>query len=118
MTDDLVLYGENGKEIALPLHWVVCDRCRGEGKHTNPSIDGNGITGSEWAEMCYEDEDFAEHYFSGVYDVTCEECDGKRVTKAVNLSAMSPEQVEEYELQQQERRREELDSYYERRAGA
>jgi hypothetical protein len=116
--DDLVIYGENGVEIKLPLHWVVCDRCRGEGKHTNPSIDGNGITDREWAEMCYEDESFAQNYFSGVYDVTCEECDGRRVTKAVNLGAMSPEHVEAYELQQQERRRQELDNYYERRAGA
>ena len=116
--DDLVLYGENGKEIVLPTCWAVCDRCHGEGKHSNPSIDGNGITASEMDEMCYHDEDFAENYFSGLYDVTCHECEGKRVTKVVNLGAMSPEHVEAYEQQQQERRREELDSYYERRAGA
>jgi len=116
--DDLVLYGENGKEIVLPTCWEVCDRCHGEGKHSNPSIDGNGITASEMDEMCYHDEDFAENYFSGVYDVTCHECEGNRVTKVVNLGAMSTEHVEAYEQQQKERRREELDSYYERRAGA
>ena len=116
--DDLVLYGENGKEITLPTRWVVCDRCDGEGKHTNPSIDGNGITSSEMVEMCYEDEDFAEHYFNGVYDVTCHECDGKRVTKAVNFGAMSEADVAEYKLQQEQRREAELESYYERRAGA
>ena len=116
--DDLFLYGENGKEIPLPTCWEVCDRCNGEGKHSNPSIDGNGITASEMAEMCYEDEDFADNYFSGVYDVTCHQCDGKRVMKVVNLGAMSEEDIAEYHSQQEQRRESELESYYERRAGA
>ena len=116
--DDLFLYGENGKEIPLPTCWEVCDRCHGEGKHSNPSIDGNGITASEMAEMCYEDEDFADNYFSGVYDVTCHQCDGKRVMKVVNLGAMSKEDIAEYHSQQEQRRESELESYYERRAGA
>ena len=116
--DDFVLYTEDDREIKLPTHWEVCDRCHGEGKHSNPSIDGNGITASEMDEMCYHDEDFAENYFSGVYDVTCHECDGKRVTKVVNLNAMSPEDVKEYYEQQAQRRESELESYYERRAGA
>ncbi len=102
----------------LPTRWEVCDRCHGEGKHTNPSIDGNGITSSEWQEMCYEDEDFAENYFNGAYDVVCEKCDGKRVMKVVNLAAMSESWVAEYHKQEERRRDEELESYYERRAGA
>ncbi len=116
--DDLILYGENGKEIQLPTCWAVCDRCHGEGKHSNPAIDGNGITASEMAEMCYEDESFAENYFGGVYDVTCHQCDGKRVMKVVNLGAMSDADVAEYRSQQEQRRESELESYYERRAGA
>ena len=102
----------------LPTRWEVCDRCHGEGKHTNPSIDGNGITSSEWQEMCYEDEDFAENYFNGVYDVVCEKCSGKRVMKVVNLAEMSEADVAEWHEQEEQRRQDELDSYYERRAGA
>lgn len=116
--DDLFLYGENGKEIPLPTCWAVCDRCHGEGKHSNPAIDGNGITASEMDEMCYHDEDFAENYFGGLYDVTCHQCDGKRVMKVVNLGAMSEEDIAEYQSEQEQRRIDELESYYERRAGA
>ena len=104
--------------MSVPTCWAVCDRCHGEGKHTNPSIDGNGITASEMAEMCHEDESFAENYFSGVYDVVCHQCDGKRVMRAVNFSAMSEADIAEYESEQEQHRLDELESYYERRAGA
>jgi hypothetical protein len=67
----------------LPAEYVVCYQCKGHGSHVNPSIDGNGITGSEWAELCAEDEDFAENYMGGVYDVQCEECHGLRVVLEV-----------------------------------
>ena len=56
--------------------YQVCPRCEGEGTHTNPSIDGNGITSSEMAELGPE---FEEAYFSGRYDVQCELCRGRRV---------------------------------------
>ena len=38
-------------ELALPAKFEVCHRCQGTGTHTNPSIDGNGITASEIAGM-------------------------------------------------------------------
>lgn len=50
-------------EVELPARFEVCDRCHGEGKHVNPSIDGDGITESEWREMCHEDEEFPDKYF-------------------------------------------------------
>lgn len=56
--------------------FIVCPRCRGEGNVVNPEVDGNGITAEEFD----EDPDFRENYFSGVYDVLCPMCRGKRVT--------------------------------------
>lgn len=54
---------------------VVCPSCRGRGKYVNPGIDSNGISANEF----YEDPEFADAYFAGTYDVTCEECQGANV---------------------------------------
>jgi hypothetical protein len=69
-------------EVALPASYEVCSRCRGEGKHTNPAIDGNGITAEEF-DRDWDDES-KEAYFAGDYDVLCGECGGKRVTLVIN----------------------------------
>jgi hypothetical protein len=66
--------------ILLPAKRVVCPRCDGSGTHVNPSIDGNGLT----AEDFVEDPDFRESYFSGVYDVRCERCDGNNVVDEID----------------------------------
>jgi len=73
---------DDGNEIeaSLPAEYEVCDHCHGEGKHVNPSIDGNGITQSEMEEL---GDDFRESYFRGDYDVNCETCGGKRVVLEV-----------------------------------
>lgn len=68
-------------EVQLPAKYEVCDRCQGVGSHVNPSIDGNGITASEWAEWDIEDR---EHYMSGIYDVACHDCHGARVVLCVD----------------------------------
>lgn len=52
--------------------WVICDRCRGEGKHDHPAF-SNGITQDEWEQWDYEERD---DYFSGKYDVPCTDCGG------------------------------------------
>lgn len=59
---------ENGK-----FTWAICPLCSGHGKHVNPSIDASGISAEDFA----EDPDFAEEYFSGGYDVTCAQCQGR-----------------------------------------
>lgn len=73
-------------EIEFPAKMEVCARCEGTGKHTNPSIDGNGITGSEWAE--WDDED-RETYMNGGYDVRCEACHGANVVPSPDWSRAS-----------------------------
>jgi len=66
-------------EMELPAHWEICHRCRGEGSHTNPSIDGHGISAEEWNGPDW-DEDEKETYLSGGYDVACEAgCIGGKV---------------------------------------
>jgi hypothetical protein len=61
--------------------WLVCPVCDGEGKTVNPNIDANGLTAEDFA----EDPDFAEDYKSGMYDITCAACSGKRVVKQARL---------------------------------
>lgn len=84
---------EDGTTVKLPMRFEVCRVCRGEGKHVNPSIDAGGIS----AEQFSEDPDFAESYFGGSYDVTCQCCKGLRVERVVDLEAMSDELRAEYQ---------------------
>ena len=84
------LYDDEGDTIhvSFPAHYEVCSRCRGEGKHVNPSIDGHGISPEEFA----EDPDFEEAYFRGDYDVTCGECKGMRVVLVEDPDLFNAEQ--------------------------
>lgn len=61
--------------------YVICPTCGGEGKTVNPNVDAHGLTAEDFA----EDPDFAENYMSGLYDVTCGACDGKRVVTRERL---------------------------------
>lgn len=83
-------------EIELPTKYEVCPVCRGEGKHVNPSIDAGGLSMNEF----YDDPDFAEDYFGGTYDVTCNRCRGKRVVKAADWDALTSEQREALKAQE------------------
>ena len=56
-----------------------CTRCRGKGTHVNPAIDGNGITSDEMDRHDHDDPEFRDNYRRGMYDVTCELCNGKRL---------------------------------------
>ena len=84
---------EDEVEITFPAKLIMCERCLGEGRHTNPSIDGHGITQSEMAEL---GEEFFEDYMSGVYDVGCEECKGIGKVKIVDEARLGREQRMEY----------------------
>ena len=98
----------------LPAVWEVCPTCEGEGKHVNRNVDGHGITAEEFA----DDPDFAEDYFAGVYDVTCEECKGRRVVKELDRDKCPPYLLALYDQEQED------EAYYahisamERRMGA
>jgi hypothetical protein len=64
--------------------WIVCPVCDGEGKTVNPNIDAHGLTKEDFD----EDPDFAEDYMSGVYDITCAACSGKRVVKQARIDEL------------------------------
>lgn len=70
-------FSREGK--TLETHKIVCPQCDGSGHTTNPAIDGNGLS----AEDFHADPDFAEDYFSGRYDVRCNECNGHNVIDEV-----------------------------------
>lgn len=65
--------------------WEICDRCRGHGKHVNPNVDGHGLSREDFD----EDPDFAENYFSGMYDVSCHDCGGLGRVKVPIVSRLS-----------------------------
>lgn len=79
---------DDGEEIVaqLPAKYEVCYRCDGGGTHVNPNIDGHGISAEEWHNDWDEEE--RELYMAGAYDVSCEECNGKRVLLVVDEDAI------------------------------
>lgn len=91
-------------EYQLPWKWEICRNCRGMGSHVNRAIDGNGISAEEFA----EDPDFEEAYFSGAYDVPCDNgCTGGKA-KVLDRDRATPDQIRDYE--------EWLESHYETEA--
>jgi hypothetical protein len=83
MTITFMLDQDEGEPLdcVFPFKFDVCGTCDGKGKHVNPSIDSEGITGSEMEELGPE---FMEDYMGGVYDVPCAECGGQRVVPVVD----------------------------------
>lgn len=67
--------GQEPAEIRIPIKWVVCPCCDGRGSYVNPGVDSHGLSADDF----YEDPEFAEDYWRGNYDVTCDTCRGQRV---------------------------------------
>lgn len=90
--------GEEPEPVKIPANFEVCGTCRGTGSMVDPSIDSNGITGSEMEEL---GDDFRESYFRGDYDITCSECKGRRVVLEARrdiLDETQKEVLEAYEI--------------------
>lgn len=102
---EVEIYFDDRSEVyVLPHKYIVCPNCEGEGSTVNPSIDGSGISADEFL----EDPSFYEDYMSGVYDITCRVCKGKRVIKAIdsdNLNDKEKEIFSLYQKQEEEERR-------------
>jgi LSD1 subclass zinc finger protein len=88
---------ELDEEVTLPGVHEVCETCRGNGTHVNPSIDGNGLSQEDMTDI-----DFMEDYMSGAYDVRCTECHGKRVVVALDMDRCTQAQIDAYCAYQQE----------------
>jgi len=116
MTENaIILYKEDGTEVELPVKFELCSRCEGKGTHVNPAVDGNGITGEEWANDW--DEDSREMYMTGGYDVSCYACHGKRVVPVADRERMSDDDWREYMAQLDEDARDAEVQAYELRMG-
>ena len=100
-------------EVVLNAKFEVCWTCGGKGTHVSKSIDSNGIS----AEDFDRDPDFREEYFSGMYDVTCEECKGRNVTLIVDDENNTPENLKIYFDYLDDCYRDQMERDAERRAG-
>ena len=80
----------------LPHKWGVCDVCRGNGTHVNPSIDCGGLTAKDFA----RDPDFSEAYGRGEYDQPCNKCGGRTTVPVADFDRISEEDRKVYEAQQ------------------
>jgi hypothetical protein len=81
--------------VKVPVYFEVCGTCDGKGSHVNPSIDSHGLGREDFD----EDPDFAEHYFSGGYDVPCYGCAGKRVVPVLDRARANPALVKALDKQ-------------------
>ena len=111
---------DDGDEIEaeLPARFEVCGSCEGHGTHLNPSIGQHAYTAEEFYESF--DEEQAAEYFKrgGRYDVTCEECQGKRVVAVVNLTEAECRSAEQREALAAYKRKQRDDWEYERECAA
>jgi hypothetical protein len=81
---------EEYPDVKWPTVREKCERCDGHGKHVNPSIDGHGISMQEFD----EDPEFRQAYFSGRYDVRCEECDGEKIVEYLDWENLKGEALQ------------------------
>lgn len=72
--------------IAVPLHWEICQQCRGEG--TSTAYLG-AYTQSDREEMGDDWYEFIEDWQRGVYDQSCDGCDGTGKVKVVDEDAIA-----------------------------
>jgi hypothetical protein len=66
----------SSEDVWIKISFEVCPTCDGKGSHINPSIDSHGIGAEEWAEWDHDDR---EAYLTGGFDVSCYQCNGRRV---------------------------------------
>lgn len=73
-------YGQEDDEgmpifTPIPIHMIVCPTCEGRGEYVNPNIDRQGLT----REDLESDEEFADGYFEGHFNIQCDHCKGMNV---------------------------------------
>ena len=113
----VVQAGEGEEPVRFPARREVCPTCEGKGSHVNPDVDSHGITAAEM----FEDGDFAEDYFGGVFDVPCFECNGLRVVSVIDRELAEQQglhaELAAYDQVADDRARDYAEHLAERRAG-
>ncbi len=110
----IIIEDENGVEIDVPTRLESCWACDGSGGR---ALGGASFTGSEWAEACGDDPDFARDYMSGAYDTRCDDCNGSGRVEEPDYSRMSPALRAEVEAWFEAEARHAAEVAAERRAG-
>lgn len=80
------------KDHDYPTRWVICGCCEGEGR-------SSAHLGDFSSEQLAEDPDFAEAYFDGDYDRTCDECRGSGKVREVDIERLTPEQDAAFQIE-------------------
>ena len=84
-------------ETEVPSKNIVCDDCMGEGKINRFRDDA--FTLSDFDGDSEDMSTFCDENASGLYDVKCPTCNGRRVVKGPDLSELSPEGLAQYHAQ-------------------
>jgi len=109
MSDGPFIYTDPPTYIKyLPYKWAICPTCLGDG--TRRLISEDYV-----AEM---DEDEREDLRAGRYDTICDECHGTGKVKVLDEARCSPEDLEEYRIQEEQRIASAYEAEAERRMGA
>ena len=102
----------NQFETLLPAKRIVCPTCEGTGRVLCDGLRGVAIDPEHM-----EDPDFAESYFGGNYDVTCDHCHGENVVLEVDYEALSEKMKARVDRQANQEWRDEQERLAERRWG-
>lgn len=96
LSEDERWWVEHVREERDDPHWappttvVVCPQCNGKGRS---SLYLGSFSGQELA----EDPDFADDYAQGLYDRTCESCNGDNVVEQIDTERLDGDTLRSYE---------------------
>lgn len=101
---------ETEEYVDLPWKWEICSACNGHGK-------SSAYLGAFTHDEMYEDPDFADDYFAGNYDRTCDCCEGGGKVMAVDFDRLTPEETEAFCQEERDRAEDRAIEAAERRMG-
>lgn len=90
LTDD----DDNQIYLDVPKKMIVCPSCGGHGTHERRDIDMSAVVDSMHEDG---DQDGLDHYRSGGFDTTCEECGGLRVIHEFDFEYLESNYPNEWE---------------------
>lgn len=65
--------------IRIPVQFIPCPLCGGQGHYVDPGVDRNGLTAGDMEEL---GAGFMQAYFAGHFNVPCGDCHGDKFVLA------------------------------------